>query len=336
MRIAVDAMGGDKAPGEIIRGVLEAAERFDDVEFLLAGIPERISEFLPGASVPSIEVVACTQVVAMDESPVEAIRRKKDSSLRRVFELVASGEAQAVVSAGNTGATVAAASMLVGPLDGCKRPGIAVTLPSRGGHTVVIDAGANLSPKPLHLLHYGLMAQIFAREVLGAENPSVGLLSVGEEREKGTDLVRAAHDLFARHVPGFTGNCEGRDVFNGSVDVVVCDGFTGNVILKATEGYASYLVSTLVENIARAVPANHKKLKSFIIDFVAQNDYREHGGAPLLGMSAPTIICHGSSNATAISNAISVAHEFAKHDVNARIVEALGRLEISNHTGDAK
>ena len=336
MRIAVDAMGGDSAPEEIVRGAVEACSRFDDIEVLLAGIPEAIAPHL-GATVPErIHVIPCSETIDMREAPVDAVRRKKDSSLRRIIEMVAADKADAAVSAGNTGATVAAASMFIKPLEGCRRPGIAVKLPSKGGHTVVIDVGANISPKPLHLLQYAVMAQVFAREILGVREPKVGLLSVGEEREKGTDLVRTANALMSQHLQGFIGNCEGRHIFSGDVDVVVCDGFTGNAVLKASEGYASYLVSTLIENIAHSMSANHEGLRSIIIDFVADNDYREYGGAPLLGIDAPVIISHGSSNAMAIANAVGVARDFIGHGVNNLIVDALGAIDVANHAEDGK
>lgn len=336
MRIAVDAMGGDSAPGEIVRGAVEAHARFDDIEVLLAGIPEEIAPHL-GAVVPErIRVIPCSETIDMRESPVDAIRRKKDSSLRRIIEMVAGGEADAAVSAGNTGAMVAAASMFIKPLGGCRRPGIAVKFPGKGGHTVVIDVGANISPKPFHLLQYAVMAQVFAREILGVRQPKVGLLSVGEEREKGTNLVKTTNALMKRHLQGFIGNCEGRDIFSGDVDVVVCDGFTGNVLLKVVEGYSSYLVATLIENIALSVPANHERLRGLIIDFIAGNDYREYGGAPLLGIDAPVIISHGSSNATAIANAVGVARDFAGHGVNELIVDALASIDVANHAEEGK
>ncbi|MHC4712255.1 MAG: phosphate acyltransferase PlsX [Planctomycetota bacterium] len=328
MRIAVDAMGGDRAPEQVVKGALEAAARFDDVEIFLAGVPEKIGPLLPKEASSRIRTVACSEVVAMHEPPVEAIRRKRDSSLRRVFELAASKEADAVVSAGNTGATVAAASLLIKPLEGCRRPGIAARVPSREGHTLVIDVGANIAPRPVHFLQYAVMAQIFAREFLGVAQPSVGILSVGEEREKGTELVKSAHTLFSRHVSGFIGNAEGRDIFTGDFNVIVCDGFTGNVLIKALEGYAEFLVGTLVDNIARELPADHDRLENIISHFVAANDYREYGGAPLLGVESPVIICHGSSNSTAIANAIGVARGVTNKHVNDLIVDALRNLDV--------
>jgi len=335
MRIAVDAMGGDSAPDEIVKGALEALERLDDVELLLAGLPEKVEPLLPARPREGLRFLPCSQTVDMQESPVEAVRRKKDSSLRRVIEMVARKEADAAVSAGNTGAMAAAASMLIKPLEGCRRPGIAVKLPTTSGHAVAIDVGANISPRPFHLLQYAVMAQVFAREVLGVARPRVGLLSVGEERGKGTDLVKAAHALMSEHLEDFAGNCEGRDIFSGVVDVVVCDGFTGNVLLKALEGYASYLVGSLMDNIAKSLPANHERLRSLVIEFVGRNDYREYGGAPLLGIEAPVIISHGSSNATAIANAIAVARDFSGHGVNSLIIRALRSIDAANHTGEA-
>jgi len=327
MRIAVDAMGGDRAPEEIVKGAVEAAGRFEDLEILLPGIPEKIAPFLKGKGVERIKVVPCREVVEMGESPVDAIRRKKDSSLRRTFDLTAAGEADAAISAGNTGATVAAAALLLKPLEGCKRPGIAAVFPGMRGSTVLIDVGANIAPRPSHLLQYGIMAQVFAREVMGIAQPSVGILNVGEEEEKGTDLVKAARGLLATHVPGFVGNVEGRDIYNGSVDVIVCDGFVGNIVLKGTEGLATFILSLVAEYTKDAIAAGNTDLKAKMGSLMARLDYTEYGGAPLLGVEKTTIICHGSSNAKAIANAIRVARDSGLRQVNRRIVEALSAVE---------
>jgi phosphate acyltransferase len=327
MRIAVDAMGGDRAPEEIVKGAVEAAGRFEDLEILLPGIPEKIAPFLHGKGVERIKVIPCREVVEMGESPVEAIRRKKDSSLRKTFDLTAAGEADAAISAGNTGATVAAATMLLKPLDGCKRPGIAAMFPGMRGSTVLIDVGANISPRPSHLLQYGIMAQVFAREVMGIAQPSVGILNVGEEEEKGTDLVKAARGLLSSHVSGFVGNVEGRDIYNGSVDVIVCDGFVGNIVLKGTEGLATFILSLVAEYTKDAIAQGNTDLKAKMASLMARLDYTEYGGAPLLGVEKTTIICHGSSNAKAITNAIRVARDSGLRQVNRRIVEALSAVE---------
>lgn len=329
MRIALDAMGGDHAPREIVRGALEAIERFGDVEVLLAGRPEAVGEFLPKPAPARIEIVACAEVVEMAESPVEAIRRKKDSSLRRIFELTAAGKADAAISAGNTGATVAAASMLLKPLPGCRRPGIAASFPSTKGHTVVIDVGANITPKPLHLLQYGIMAQVFAREVLGVSDPKVGILNVGTEEEKGTDFVKESRTLLAASLPCFVGSVEGRDIFNGSVDVIVCDGFVGNALLKCTEGCATYVVSHLLSHMKEILPAEGPAVAAQLRAFIARTDYTEYGGAPLLGVEKVAIISHGSSNSKAIASAIRVARDFGARDVNAKISGALAAVETS-------
>ena len=326
MRIAVDAMGGDHAPHEIVKGALEAVGRFRDIQVLLAGHSRRMREFLPSPVPKAIKIVQCQEVVEMGKSPVEALRRKKNSSLRRIFELTAAGEADAAISAGNTGATVAAASMLLRPLEGCRRPGIAASFPSAKGHTVLIDVGANIAPKPSHLLQYGIMAQVYAREVLGIAQPSVGILNVGTEEEKGTELVKAARRLLSEHVSGFVGNVEGRDIFNGSVDVIVCDGFVGNVILKGTEGAASFLISRLLGYIREVLPPSVNLSTENMRAFIAQSDYTEYGGAPLLGIDKVAIISHGSSNAKAIANAIRAARDFGAKHVNELIVEALGRV----------
>ncbi len=329
MRIAVDAMGGDHAPGEVVKGALEAVARFDDIEVLLAGIPDKVEPLLPSKRPDRIRLIPCAETVEMGESPVEAIRRKKNSSLRRIFELTAAGEADAAISAGNTGATVAAASMLLRPLEGCRRPGIAATFPSAKGHTLLIDVGANIAPRPFHLLQYAVMAQVFAREVMGIAQPSVGILNVGTEDEKGTELVKSAKGLMSGHVGGFVGSVEGRDIFNGSVDVVVCDGFVGNVLLKATEGLASYLISYFLDHMKEVFNLREAGSEEKMRAFVARNDYTEYGGAPLLGVEKAAIISHGSSNAKAISNAIKVARDFSRRQVNRLITDALADLDES-------
>ena len=333
MRIALDAMGGDRAPEEIVKGALEAVGRFDDLEVLLTGIPDRISPFL-GAGSGRIRVVPCREVVEMGEAPVEAIRRKKDSSLRRAFELTAAGEADAVISAGNTGATVAAATLLLKPLPACKRPGIAAMFPSSKGHTVLIDVGANIAPRPSHLLQYAVMAQVLAREVMGIAQPSVGILNVGTEEEKGTDLVKAARGLMEAHVAGFIGSVEGRDIFNGSVDVVVCDGFVGNALLKGTEGMASYIIGAMLEHLKEALSQAGNGLREKVVSFVARHDYTEYGGAPLLGVEKTTIISHGSSNAKAVANALRTALDFGKRHVNRTMTEALEAVAEATERGE--
>ncbi len=333
MRIAVDAMGGDSAPSEIVKGAVNAARKFSDHEIILVGDQKRIHNELNafGTTPDNISVIHSSQVVDMNEPATVAVRKKVDSSITKSIKLVEKKEADAVVSAGNTGATVAAATLFLRTLEGVKRPGIGVTIPTFHGVCVVMDAGANIKCKSSHLLQYGIMASVFSKYILNIEKPRVGLLNIGEEDAKGNDLVKEAFTLLSGSPLNFIGNAEGRDVFDGKFDLVVCEGFVGNVLLKFAEGLTISLLSALVSEAKKNTltkigiwlcqPAL-KQLRS-------KNDYSEYGGVPLLGIDGICIIAHGRSDSKAIQNAIREAIQFGKYQVNKHIVSELERADSS-------
>ena len=325
MRIAVDAMGGDHAPEEIVKGAVEAVEALPDDEIVVIGHEDKLNELIDAFGRPSerLVVVPTTQIVEMSEPPVEAIRKKPDSSLRVAVEMMAARKVDAIVSAGNTGAFVAATMMYAHRLPGIRRPGISVVFPTNHGPVVTIDVGANIQCKPMHLFQYGLMASIYAETIFGLKNPRVGLLNIGAEDAKGGGLVQRTHELLEKSKLNFIGNVEGRDLFNGTIDVAVCDGFVGNVMLKVVEGMAG----AMLEIVAEAASAHDESLGRTLVPILREvarrHDYTEVGGAPLLGVNGVCIICHGSSNARAIRNALKAASRCAHEDVNQRIIDAV-------------
>jgi glycerol-3-phosphate acyltransferase PlsX len=278
-----------------------------------------------GAESLSLEIRHASQVVGMGESPSQALRRKRDSSLRVAAQLVKDGEAAAFVSAGNTGAAMAIAMFVIGVLPGVDRPAIAAVLPNHRRFTVLLDVGANVDPKPWHLLQFAVMGHVYARDILGYDNPRVGLLSVGEEEGKGNELTREAYDQLKDSSLNFVGNVEGRDIYNGRCDVVVTDGFTGNVALKISESLVETLGAMIKEELTRDIRSKvgaALALPAFA-RFKRRVDYTEMGGAPLLGIDGAAIICHGASPVKAIKNAVRVASEWAKTGVNEHIKAAL-------------
>ncbi len=326
MRIGIDAMGGDFAPREIVRGALEALPLLRGHELVLVGdrasIEAEIAK-LDGTGSP-LSIIHTSQVIGMDEVPVEAVKAKKDSSIVKLAVMAGKRELDAVISAGNTGAFAAACQLRMGLIPGVSRSGIAVVMPSFNGPIVICDVGANISPKPHHLLQYAMMASVYARHVLGVAKPRVGLMSVGQEDLKGTTLVQQVHELLRSCEPiNFVGNVEGRDLFRGSCDVVICDGFTGNIALKLTEGLAEGLVKTIEKEIALASPALAESFRPVVKRVWANHDYAEYGGAPLLGVHGVCIICHGSSTHVAIRNAVRVATEYHERDLNTIIAADL-------------
>jgi glycerol-3-phosphate acyltransferase PlsX len=329
MRIAVDAMGGDHAPREIVRGAV-AALRFlgPSDELVLIGNPQAIETELAAVDgfCERIRIEPTTQVIGMDEEPVEALRRKKDSSIVRMVQMHAAGRVDAILSAGNTGACAAAAQLGLRAIPGVSRAGIAIVLPSFSGPTVMCDVGANVSPKPHHLYQYALMGSVYAKGVLGLE-PRVGLLSVGEEEEKGNTLVHKARELIkADPFLRFAGNVEGRDlIFGGSANVVVCDGFVGNIVLKLIEGVVESLIMNLSTSLGDAMPELGEKIRPVLKGLFKKLDYNEYGGAPLLGVDGAMMICHGRSNQTAIANAVRTAAEFVRAGVNKVIASQLAK-----------
>lgn len=325
-------MGGDSAPRAVIEGVGEALERFPGkFQLLLVGHQEQIEVELARLGKqrhPALELVHAPDVVHMHEAPAAAARTKRQSSINLAVELVKKGEADAVVSAGNTGAAVASTVLKLRTLQGIERPGIAPAFPSPSGHFVLIDAGANVDSKPIHLVHYAIMGDVYARRILGHENPRIGLLNVGGEQLKGNELTKETFRLLGA-LPGinFIGNVEGHDLFSGGVDVVVCDGFAGNVVLKCCESLAEALGHILKENLQKTTMRKMGYLLSrgAYRELKAMSDYAEYGGAPLLGVNGVCIIGHGSSSPRAIANAIRVAGEFVQHQVNEHIVARVPR-----------
>lgn len=320
MRVAVDAMGGDHAPRALVAGALEATRADDSLQVLLVGRRQELEAEIQeqGGAGPNLEVVHAEQVIAGGDRPVEAVRREQDASIRKALELVRAGRADAVVAAGSTGAIVAAAQLVLKPLPGVKRPGIAVPLPSRTthGNCLLVDVGATPDARPQHLYQFGLMGREYVRGVYGIDEPRVGVLSTGTGDTRGTSVVQEAMALLRSAPIDFVGAIEGRDLFNGACEVAVVDGFVGNVLLKATEGCADFLFGLVSEVVA---PRNPDALLS-----VARRvDYAELGGAPLLGADGVVIVCHGRSDARAISNAIREAVRAIEHDVNATIVRGL-------------
>ncbi|WP_218915069.1 phosphate acyltransferase PlsX [Desulfurivibrio alkaliphilus] len=329
MRIALDAMGGDRGPEEMVAGAVLAA-RQDEISVTLLGDEVRIRAAMAAFDLPSevagrLEVVATTQVVAMDESPFEAIRRKKDSSIMRAFALHKEGKVDAVVSAGNSGATMAAGLKYLGRLENISRPGIANSFPTMKGPVVMMDVGANVDCRPRHLFEFGVMAVAFSRVLFGIERPRVGLLNIGEEGGKGNILVRNTHQLFQQSSLNYIGNIEGQQTFQGDIDVIVCDGFVGNVCLKLSEGLAEVVVSMLGDEIRKRFLAKVGYLlaRDAFAAFRRRVDYAEYGGAPLLGLQGTGVVCHGRSSDVAIKNAIGVAAEMVRHRVNDHIMNLL-------------
>ena len=327
MRLAIDAMGGDYAPREVVRGAVAARDLLPQDEIILVGDEAAIRQELQAtrASLDRLSVVHATQQVGMAEPPVEAVRRKPDSSMRRAMALVRAKEADAVISAGNTGAFVAAAHMVVKRLPGVRRPGISVVFPTFYGPVVLIDVGANVDSRPVHLLQYGIMASVYARKVIGIEKPRVGILSIGEESEKGNELAREARELLSRAPVHFCGNAEGRDIFNGRFDVVVCDGFVGNIVLKCVEALAGSMLQTIMQEVKALDPEVKGKLAPILGELQRRHDAEEYGGAPLLGVEGIVIICHGNAKARAIANALRAASTCARRQVNRMIVEEVAR-----------
>jgi len=330
MFIAVDAMGGDHAPGAVVEGAVQAAEEYQ-IPILLVGEQRAIRHELErlGKQESSLIVIRHTsECVDMGESPIAALRGKPDSSMRVALQLVKSGEAQAVVSAGNSGAMLALAVTILGTLKGVDRPAIVTAIPALGGHTCLLDAGANTECKPLHFVQFAIMGEVYARFVRGIPSPRVGVLSNGEEDSKGTDLTRLAHAMLQKAHLNYIGYVEGRDLNNGKVDVIVTDGFTGNVALKCLEGFAHFLqgqLRTLFTSGWRSKLA-YLLIRNAFTDLRASLDPSEVGGAPLLGTDGLAIIAHGASSPKAVKNAIRVANESSRQDINRKIAESLQAL----------
>ncbi|MCF8010670.1 MAG: phosphate acyltransferase PlsX [Clostridiales bacterium] len=317
MKIAVDAMGGDFAPGEIVQGSVKASRDYG-IDVVLVGDKARVKKELRNqAAEKELSVVNASETIGMNESPVEAVRQKRDSSIVKCTELVKEGTAQAVVSAGSTGAVMTASLLTWGRIKNIGRPSIATILPNRKGSTLLLDAGANTDCRPKHLLQFSIMGSLYANLMMGKETPRIGLLSIGEEVTKGNELTLSAYSLIEGSGLNFAGNIEGRDIFSGNVDVIICDGFVGNVVLKTGEGMAKNLFGLLREEIQKNFIARIGALMTLPVlkNLKSKMDYAEYGGAPLLGVNGITIIAHGSSNSMAVKNAIKMARDLAENDI---------------------
>jgi len=333
MRIAVDAMGGDFAPREVVRGALEAARQNPEIETLyLVGNEVAIQEELKAAKgkTPDVfEIVHASEVVEMHEAPASAVRKKRDSSIARTIELVKEGKAQALFSAGNTGAVVAGATLKLRTLPGVVRPAIAAIVPTPFKPYILVDAGANTDCIPEMLIQFGVMGSVYSREILGVENPSIGVLSIGEEDKKGNDTTRETFRQLENSDLNFIGNVESKDLFEGKVDVVVCDGFVGNVVLKTSEAVAKaighWIKEEFTKNLFRLTGA--VMLRRALKSIKNKGNPETYGGAPLLGANGVCIIGHGSSSATSVCNGIHVACQAVSHEINHLIEEGVAGLQ---------
>jgi glycerol-3-phosphate acyltransferase PlsX len=326
MLIALDAMGGDHAPGPIVAGAIHAVAADPQLSVMLVGDQAQLEPLLSGvAHRDRLPLFHCTQAVGMEESPVVALRKKPDNSISRCWQLLAQQKVEGIVSAGNTGAMVAGGLFLKRYLKNVRRPGIAAVMPTVKGPCVLIDVGANVSPKPEHLFQYGIMGSIFARNILQRQQPKIGLMNVGSEEAKGHDLAKETNALFNGSVlrSQFVGNVEGRDIHRGDVDVVVCDGFVGNVVLKTSEGVFDFTMKMVFNELLGALDVERQKAKQALEALVHRYDYSAFGGAPLLGIDGVCIICHGSSGERAITNALGVAANYARARLNELIVKEL-------------
>ena len=325
MNIAVDAMGGDRGASIAVAGAIEASVDYGSFVTLVGDEKLLLKELeQQGGGNDRVSVYPASEVVGMGESPADSIRKRKDSSIRVAFNLVKDGKADAVVSAGNSGATLGTAMFTLGRIKGV-RPAIATLMPTLKEPSMLIDVGANVDCKPVNLLHFGLMASIYMEEMLNRKNPRIGLLSIGEEDSQGNTQVKHAYDLLASSSLNFVGNVEGRDIFMGDVDVIVCDGFVGNVCLKLSEGLAESVMQMLRNEIEGNLMASlgYMLAKPAFKSFKKKVDYSEYGGAPLLGIKGTAIICHGRSEARAFKNAIGLASSLADINLHAKLAKSI-------------
>ncbi|MBG9945046.1 phosphate acyltransferase PlsX [Brevibacillus formosus] len=326
MRIAVDAMGGDHAPKSTVLGALAAIKENPAITVVLVGDEQAIRNHLPQDIPANIEIVPAAEVILPDDEPVRAVRRKKNSSLVVAVEMAREKKVDAMISAGNTGALMTAGLLYAGRMDGIERPALCAYIPNTKGRvTLTLDVGANMDAKPHQLVQYAVMGSLYAEKVLGFERPTVGLLNVGTEEGKGNELTKAVFPLLQEADLNFIGNVEARDVMQGACDVLVCDGFVGNVLLKAVEGAASTIFSQLKQEFTSSLinKLGAAILKPGLVRFKKKMDYAEYGGAPLLGLKSPVIKAHGSSNERAMKNAIVSATRFIQQDVNEIIQQSL-------------
>ena len=338
--LAIDAMGGDFGPGTIVPGAIEGA-RLHNAALLLVGDKAHIQEELDKLDLTGmdVEIVHAADVVGMHEKPSDILRRKKDASIQVACRLVHDGNADGLISAGHSGATVACGMFILGRIPGVERPALSSVMPTEQNPCILLDVGANVDCRPHHLFQFGLMGAAYARDLLGYESPRVKLLSIGEEEGKGNSQVKEAYELLkmAKHL-NFLGNIEGRDIFTGEVDVVVCDGFVGNVALKLSEGLASSFGRVLKRELLSSglVP----KIGTFLArkafyNFSQVVDYAEYGGAPVLGLKSVALVCHGSSNAKAIRSAVRMGAQFVEQQTNARLFETISANEELTRYGSS-
>lgn len=331
MKIILDAMGSDNAPDVEIQGAVDCLKEQNNISIVLIGKKDLLEKKIDNLKLPSnikskIEIINATEVITMSDSPAQAFKQKPDASIVVSAKLLKEEKADALVSAGNTGAVVVTSLLIIGRIPGVLRPAICSTFPSKKGHTALLDVGATVDCKPEHLMQFAIMGSLYAEHILNIDKPAVGLLSVGEEEEKGNDLLSATRELIKKTDLNFKGNAEGRDIMNGNFDVVVCDGFVGNAMLKLGEGIANFVFTSLREGVKRGNIFN--KIGAFLMKPVFENfkkrvSYDEYGGALLLGIKKPVIITHGSANPKAIKNAIKVATKFITEHINNEIEEKI-------------
>jgi glycerol-3-phosphate acyltransferase PlsX len=329
-RVAVDGMGGDYAPAVVVDGAVQAANDFD-LEIILVGQEQALKRELSRHKVIGgrLSIHHASQIIDMGESPVSAVKKKKDSSLAVAVDLLKERQVDAVVSAGNTGAAVAAATLNLGLLPGIKRPGILISIPTLRGISLAMDVGANIDPTPEHLFQYALMADIYSRTIYKKRHPTIGLLNIGEEESKGTDVTKETYKLLRESTINFIGNIEGRDFFTGKCDCIVCDGFVGNVVLKVTEGIIENLTGLIQKELSKNYLAQIGAwlMKPALMSVRRETNYEEAGGAQLLGINGVVIISHGASSSWAIRNAIKKAAQVIESDVNGYIVNEVTQRE---------
>lgn len=332
MRIAIDAMGGDYAPEEIIKGVIEAGGILPDHdELILIGQSDKIKpclEKLEGDN-DKIKIVHAPEVIEMDEPPIESLRKKRKSSINIMARMASHKQFEAAVSAGNTGACVAAYQLRLRNLEGVNRPGIAVVMPTFGGPVTVCDVGANISCKPINLYQYAIMARIYSQQMLGIENPRVAILNIGAEEAKGNPIVKKTREIMrADDRLNFIGNIEGRDLMDGVCDVAICEGFVGNVVLKLTEGIVEGLFKCIKQELVQKDLGLAMKFKGVMTEIYKKYDWHEYGGALLLGVKGTAVICHGSSKSRTIKNALLFTRKFYENKINEQIEDYLATSTV--------
>lgn len=334
--VAVDAMGGDNAPAVEVESAVAAARKWG-MAIVLVGDSGRIDRELDKYDVSGLRISVhhASEVVGMHDSASDAVRRKKDSSIRVAYDLVKAGEVQAVVSAGNSGATMAAGMFVAKRVKGIDRPAISTILPTVAGQSLILDVGGNVDCKPVHLEHFAIMGDVYARHIMSKNSPRIGLLSNGAEEKKGNELTRETHQLLQRHSFNYIGYVEGRDIYSGAVDVVVCDGFVGNVVLKVSEGLAESIGQMLQEELKSRLFAKlgYILARPAFRAFKKKVDYAEYGGAPLLGIKGTSIICHGGSSVKAVTNAIAQAANSVEKNMIAELVKQLDSFHACADNG---